>query len=255
MDAEEPAAGEPTTLPGLDAAFDRAAGRYDLLTRLNPGYHRHLAAAARQLTSRVRGPEALLFDLGCGSGASTAALVAAAPGVRVVGVDASEGMLAMARAKSWPPSVSFVHATAGALPGLGLGRADGILAAYLLRNIPEQGRDEVLRVAWESLQPGAWLVAQEYSVAGRRLAGLVWTLVCWTVVLPLALLLRGSPSLYRYLWRSVREFDSTERFASRLAGAGFVEVSRFDVTGWQRGILHTFVARRPASAPPGGEER
>ena len=79
----------------------------------------------------------------------------------------------------------------------------------------------------------------------RRLAGLVWTLVCWLVVIPLAALVGGHPGLYVYLWRSVRDFDATERFARRLAEAGFVDIARQDVQGWQRGILHTFRARRP----------
>ncbi|MFT4108425.1 class I SAM-dependent methyltransferase [Propionicimonas sp.] len=235
------------TTPGLDDAFDRAAGRYDLLTRLNPGYHRHLRAAAQALVERIgAGPAPLVLDLGCGSGASTAALVAARDDLRVVAVDASSGMLARARAKPWPAGVEFVHATAEALPGLGLPSAAGALAAYLVRNIPEDGRDEVLRIIRDRLAPGGWLVVQEYSVAGRRSAVLAWTLVCRLVVVPLARLVHGSPRLYGYLWRSVLDFDSTAELADRLVGAGFTEVAHRDATGWQRGILHTWVARRPA---------
>lgn len=236
------------TTPGLDSGFDRAARRYDLLTGLNPGYHRHLAAAAGELVGRLdsAGPPTLL-DLGSGSGASTAALLDALPGAFVTAVDASAGMLEQARAKRWPASVRFVHAAAEQLPELGLAPSDGALAAYLFRNVPAEGRDHVLRLVHAQLRPGGWLVVQEYSVAGRRLRALVWTLVCWLVVIPLAFLLRGSPTLYTYLWRSVLDFDSTERFAARLAEAGFSDVARKDVRGWQRGILHTFVARRPVA--------
>ena len=233
------------TTPGLDHDFDLAAGRYDLLTRLNPGYHRHLAAAARALADRLDAPTPLLLDLGCGSGASTSALLAAVPGAAVTGIDASAGMLEQARGKHWPASVEFLHATAEALPDLGLPPADAAMAAYLFRNIPAGGRDDVLRRVRDQLAPGGWLVVQEYSVAGRRVASVVWTVVCWAVVVPLAWLLRGSPRLYTYLWRSVRDFDSTDAFAARLVAAGFADVERRDVGGWQRGILHTFLARRP----------
>ncbi|MGC3994666.1 MAG: class I SAM-dependent methyltransferase [Propionicimonas sp.] len=234
------------TTPGLDDAFDRAAGRYDLLTRLNPGYHRHLRAAAHALAERIGGgPGRLVLDLGCGSGASTAALVGAIDDARVVAVDASSGMLEQAAAKSWPAGVEFVHATAEALPELGLPPAAGAFAAYLIRNIPEDGRDDVLRIIRDRLAPGGWLVVQEYSVAGRPSAVRVWTLVCRFVVVPLARLVHGSPRLYDYLWRSVLDFDSTAELADRLVGAGYTDVAHRDATGWQRGILHTWVARRP----------
>lgn len=246
MDTEEAPASHGATTPGLDGDFDRASGRYDLLTRLNPGYHRHLAAAARQVADRLRGKaEPRLVDLGCGSGLSTAALLEAVPSARVVAVDASAGMLRQATAKTWPQSVRFVHATAESLPDLGLPAVDGALAAYLFRNVPAEGRDEVLGIVRDQLAPGGWLVVQEYSVAGRRRASVIWTLVCWLIVVPLAWVVRGFPHLYVYLWRSVRDFDSTDRFQARLRTAGFTEIRRLDVSGWQRGILHTFVARRP----------
>lgn len=229
----------------LDVEFDRAADRYDLLTGLNPGYHRHLAAAARYLTARLGSRPGLVLDLGCGSGSSTAALVSAAPGARIIGVDASDGMLTRARGKPWPAGVEFRHAPAQQLAGLGLPPADGVMAAYLLRNVPASERDDVLAAILDQLRPGGWLAVHEYSVAGRRGAELRWTLVSWLIVVPLSWLVRGSPRLYRYLWRSVLDFDATTDLLARLERAGFTDVEKRDVTGWQRGILHTVLARRP----------
>ena len=233
-------------------AFDEAAPSYDSMVARNPGYHAHLATAAGALleVTPVEGPLRLV-DLGCGSGASTRALVTAAGlagrAVEVTGVDASSGMLQEARDKSWPPGVRFEHGLAQDLAArraeFGLEQAvDGVLAAYLFRNVSE--RDEVLRDVHDLLAPGGVLVVQEYSVAHSRSADLVWSLVCWLVVIPLSWLTSRQTRLYRYLWRSVRRFDSVQTFVDRLYAGGFVDVEVSTVPGWQHGILHTFRARR-----------
>ena len=80
----------------VPGAFDHAARRYDLLTALNPGYRRHLAWSARRLGLE---PGSRMLDLCCGTGLSTEALVASIPGAEVVALDASAGMLAVARRK------------------------------------------------------------------------------------------------------------------------------------------------------------
>jgi ubiquinone/menaquinone biosynthesis C-methylase UbiE len=174
------------------------------------------------------------------------AVLGATPAEPLVGVDASAGMLDQARRKRWPGGVRFVHGRAEDVATLAADAAplDGIFAAYLFRNVAE--RDATLAAVRELLAPGGTLVVQEYSVAGRPSAQAVWTAVCWLVVIPLALLTSGRARLYRYLWRSVLDFDSVERFSERLRGAGFTDVEVSTVGGWQRGILHTFAARRPA---------
>ena len=248
------------TTANVSQAFDEAAPSYDLMVRLNPGYHDHLRSAAEALVellpadSSGAGPdEVRLADLGCGSGASTRALLRAAyaAGVRplVVGIDASAGMLEQARAKSWPPGVTFEVGTAEELAfsredwGLA-GQVPGVFAAYLFRNVTE--RDKVLAAVFDLLADTGVLVVQEYSVSRSRPARAVWSLVCWSVVIPLGWLTSRRTGLYRYLWRSVLQFDSVQTFADRLHDAGFVDVEVRTVPGWQRGILHTFRARKPA---------
>lgn len=231
--------------------FDAGASRYDLLVGLNPGYHAALRASARALAHRVRpvaGAALRILDLGCGSGASTAALVRALPAGSIVqGVDASAGMLEAAARKAWPATVRFGQAVCGDLDvdALGRGRWDGVHAAYLFRNVPPERRGAALGEAADLLVPGGWLVTQEYAVAGDPRATMVWEAVCRGIISPLAAALDpGNAELYRYLRRSVREFDSADGFCARLAGAGFTEVARRDVPGWQRGILHTFRAHK-----------
>lgn len=238
----------------LSDLFDRGAPRYDLLVSLNPGYHDELRRAALALAERIPARRAgrRVIDLACGSGASTRALLDAVPDLRtLLGLDASTGMLARATAKRWPPRVDFQRAVAGELDtgALGPGSWDGILAAYLFRNVPSQNRDRAVAEAFELLAPGGWLVIQEYSVAGRASARRRWTLVCWLLIIPLGVLLDRNPRLYTYLWRSVLEFDTLARFGDRLAAAGFVDIAHRTAGGWQRGILHTVVARVPVHVP------
>ncbi|GAB3712194.1 methyltransferase domain-containing protein [Mariniluteicoccus flavus] len=228
----------------LSGSFDHAARHYDLMVALNPGYHKHLRSAARELVTRAQaGP---LLDLGCGSGASTRALLGA--GARdVTGVDASPGMLAEARTKDWPAGVDFRDGRAQDLTTVLTDRppAAGALAAYLFRNVPEPERDAALRGVRDALTPGGWVVIQDYAVEPGSVADAVWTAVCWGVVIPMSAALLRDTTLYRYLWQSGREFDAPDRFMQRLADAGFTDVAARTTTDWQHNILHTFVGRRP----------
>ena len=54
----------------------------------------------------------------------------------------------------------------------------------------------------------------------------------------------GAP-IYRYLRRSVLDFDGVARFEQRLRDSGFVDVRTEPAEGWVRGIVHSFLARRP----------
>lgn len=233
----------------VTATFDEVAAGYDRQVDLNPGYHANLRRAADALVSRLPSatPDRLL-DVGCGSGASTKALALAllrrGRPATVVGVDGSAGMLAAARAKRWPPEVSFMHAQADEISDHVPDPVDGILAAYLVRNVADPSA--VIADLTGLLKPGGVLAIHEYSVRGNPAAAALWTLVCWLVVVPLGWVTVRHTRLYRYLWRSVLRFDSIPQLTARLRAAGLVDVEVVRATGWHRGILHTVIARRPA---------
>lgn len=240
--------GEPRDVP---AEFDRAAATYDTMVNLNPGYHRHLQSAADALAEKLpAGPGLTVVDLGCGSGASTDALVNSmghrGHAFTAVGVDGSAGMLTEARSKPWPTWVSFRQSRAEDLPALSgsLPPVSGVLASYLFRNVSD--RDAVLRSVWELLAPGGVLVVQDYSVSGSSSARAVWNAVSWSVVIPLSKVINRDTGIYRYLWRSVLDNDTVDEFTDRMQRAGFVDVEHRTVDGWQRDILHTFRGRKPA---------
>ena len=237
----------------VPAAFDTGAGAYDRLVGANPGYHAYLRLSARRMRLPGDGGGLRLLDAGCGTGASTAALLTAAPHAEIVAVDASAQMLAQARAKAWPSSVRFVHARVENLAEAGVrGPFDGILAAYLIRNLADP--DGQLRALRDRLRPGGTLAVHEYSVRDSLRARAMWNAVCWSVIIPSGRLATGDASLYRYLWRSVEGFDGVRRFRRRLREAGFTGVHSETMTGWQRDMVHTFLASAPpvstAGTPP-----
>jgi ubiquinone/menaquinone biosynthesis C-methylase UbiE len=227
----------------LSEAFDHAAARYDRLVAASPGYHGHLRRSARRLGLPADGREVRVLDLGCGTGASTAALLKAAARARITAVDASPGMLERARAKHWPEGVDFVRASADRLGEGGVaGPFDAVFAAYLFRNVSDP--DRTLAEVRSVMAPGARIAVHEYALSGRPVDRALWTAVCRTVIMPLGRA-GGDGALYEHLWRSVLGFDTAARFAERMRAAGFTGVRALPLPGWQTGITHTFVGTAP----------
>ena len=190
----------------VPAAFDAAAAGYDGLVGLNPGYHAHLRISARRLGIAAGGRGSRLLDAGCGTGASTAALLAAAPQAQIVAVDASARMLAMAAGKRWPDSVRFVYSRIEDLADAGVvGPFDGILAAYLIRNLADP--DETLRRFAACCVRAVGSPCTNTRCGDSRRATATWNAVCGAVIIPAGRLRSGDATLYRHLRRSVNAFD------------------------------------------------
>jgi ubiquinone/menaquinone biosynthesis C-methylase UbiE len=217
---------------------------YDRLVGANPQYHANLALSARRMCLPGGGRGLRLLDAGCGTGASTAALLAVAPEAEILAVDASHGMLDAAQAKSWPPSVRFLHARVEDLGDHGItGPFDAILSAYLLRNVADPDRQ--LRAFRDLLRPGGTLAVHEYSVRDSVAAKLVWHAVCWGIIIPAGWWDTHDTTLYRHLWRSVLTFDGAADVRSRIRAAGFTAVRSETVPGWERNVVHLFLGKVP----------
>ncbi len=226
--------------------FDAIARRYDLLVGMNPGYRKHLRWSAQRL---LAAPQSRLLDLCCGTGLSTEALRTTYPRALIDALDGSAGMLGVARSKDSLAGVRFVlgdamePGAAGLAPGY-----DGILMAYGIRNMPD--RDLALDRLRDQLVPGGRLAIHEYSVADSKVAEWVWRLVSSTVIVPSGRLAYGlgpvpEQTLFSYLRESVLAFDGVTAFEARLRRAGFINVRTEAMDGWQRGVVHTFLAERP----------
>jgi ubiquinone/menaquinone biosynthesis methyltransferase len=227
------------------SAFDRVASRYDRLSGLNPGCHKHLQWSAERLEVENEGEGSRILDLCCGTGLSTEPLVRLYPKAAITGLDLSDGMLEKARKKESLRSVVFSSGDGMDPAATGAkGHFDAILMAYGIRNMPDA--DTCLANVIRLLAPGGVICLHEYSVNDSRWSRLVWNLVMFLIVIPLAFVTTGSTDIFRYLRRSVLEFDGKRGFEERLGRAGFTDIETLPMDGWQRGVLHTFRARRPA---------
>ena len=238
--------------------FDIVASTYDTLVTRNPGYLDHLRLSASRLRLPDGGRGLRLLDLCCGTGLSTEALMAEYPNAEIIGLDASAGMLDLAREKPGmkQAGVRFVLGDAmNPLPamrealGLALGEPlefDGVLMAYGIRNMPDA--DACLEKLLPLLRPGAPICFHEYSVKGSPRAQGTWTFVAWGIIIPSGLITSRHTRIYRYLWRSVLDFDSRSQFEDRLRRHGFADVHTEGVDGWQKDIVHSFLARGPSPA-------
>lgn len=225
----------------VPAGFDRIARWYDTLAAISPGYARHLRLSARRLALP---PGARILDLCCGTGLSTAALRAVYPTAALDGLDASPEMLARARRRGLPAPARFVLGDAMDPAAAGLpGPYDGVLMAYGIRNVPDA--DGALRQLRRVLRPGGTVCFHEFSVADSRRARLLWNALLFGVVIPYGALTTPGSGLYRYLRRSVLAFDGVRAFEERLRRAGFDDVRTEPMDLWARGIVHSFLARRP----------
>ena len=71
--------------------------------------------------------------------------------------------------------------------------------------------------------------------------------MCWGVIIPLGRLRTGDAELYRYLRRSVNQFDGAADFQQPTAATTVSPACAAQtMPGWQRNVVHTFLARGTA---------
>lgn len=135
--------------------YDRWAPVYDAL------WGRYARRTLRVLDAwAAAAPHEAVLDVGCGTGAFEARLLARYPSQRITGVDLSARMVAVAREKlSGYPSAAFVQAPASALP-FADGAFDVVVSASVFHYFedPHAALGEMQRV----LRPGGRLVLLDW---------------------------------------------------------------------------------------------
>jgi demethylmenaquinone methyltransferase / 2-methoxy-6-polyprenyl-1,4-benzoquinol methylase len=207
----------PGTLPETQvrAMFDRIARVYDRMNSvMTAGMHHRWRRRAADL-ARV-GPGSRALDVATGTG--DLAIELAARGASVVGLDFSERMLELARAKA--PGLEFVQGNALEL-AYADASFDAVTVGFGARNFSDldRGLAEMARVT----RPGGRVVILEITSPQRP--PLSWFFRLWfDRAVPALGRLAGDPDAYSYLPSSVRRFPGPRELAAKLAGAGLVDV-------------------------------
>jgi len=206
--------------PGSGAMFDRIAQRYDAMNRvlsfgLDRGW-RTKTVRALQL-----GDHARVLDVATGTGDLAFEIAKRHPGVSVVGLDPSGGMLDIAAQKvakrgEMADRVSFVVGDAMALPFTNC-EFDAATIAFGIRNVPDRaaGLRELARV----VRPGGRIAILELGEPRRGIMAGAARFHTRVVVPRLGALLSGAKE-YRYLQRSIAAFPPAEEFAQLMRDSG-----------------------------------
>jgi demethylmenaquinone methyltransferase/2-methoxy-6-polyprenyl-1,4-benzoquinol methylase len=198
--------------------FDRIARVYDRMNSvMTAGMHHRWRERAADLAGLEPGGSAL--DVACGTGDLAVELERrVGESGRVVGLDFSERMLELARAKA--PGIRFEAGNALDLPYAD-GEFDAVTVGFGARNFSDLGKG--LREMARVTRPGGKVVVLEITTPQRP--PLSWFFRAWfDRIVPLLGRLAGDRAAYSYLPSSVRRFPGPHELAGELTAAGLRNV-------------------------------
>ena len=225
------------------AMFDRIAGVYDLMNGvMTAGMHHRWRSRAADL-ARV-GPGSQVLDVATGTG--DLAVELASRGASVVGVDFSERMLELARAKA--PGIEFAAGDAHAL-AYADGSFDAATVGFGARNFGDlrQGLSEMARV----VKPGGRVVVLEITTPSKPPLSTFFSL-WFDRVVPKLGRFAGDPDAYTYLPASVKRFPDAPSLAGLLHEVGLRDVGWILTAG---GIIALHHGTRPDPTSPSSAAR
>ena len=204
------------------------------------------SATAVQSASGIAGHPAgqEILDIACGTGDFSIAIARAmAPGSRVTGLDLSEGMLAVMRAKlaaaGLEDRVACVQGDSEALPYADA-TFDCVTIAFGIRNF--EHRETALREILRVLKPGGKLVILELSVPSNPVIRWFYKLY-FTGLLPvIGGKISGDKAAYRYLPASVLNFPGRDEWMAKMRACGYAGVRHKAFT---LGICRMYIGLKP----------
>ena len=207
--------------PKVREMFSRLARRYDLVNDIMSfGLHRLWKRQTVGLALDGRKARRWL-DLCCGTGdICFLAEESAGPGVRVVGVDFTLPMLAVAsrRRLQEGKNTAFVQADALCLP-FSEGTFDAITVGYGLRNLAdlERGLSEIRRV----LARGGRAVILDFGKPDNPVAGTLYRAFLHLMMPAVGWLFHGDPQTYLYIPESLERYPAQHGVEEMMRRAGF----------------------------------
>ncbi|MBI5385549.1 MAG: ubiquinone/menaquinone biosynthesis methyltransferase [Verrucomicrobia bacterium] len=213
--------------------FGAIASRYDLINDLQ-SFWLHRLWKLRLVKLAAVGPGQRALDLCCGTG--DVAFRLARTGAEVVGLDFSEAMLTVARARFKVQGSKFKagrgpqfmqgDAMQTAFPGA---HFDAVTVAYGLRNLSSW--EAGLREMWRVAKPGGRLLVLDFgrpdNVAWRRL---YFAYLRWCVPL-FGRLFCGDAELYAYILESLHHYPAQHGVAAKMRELGCAEVRIIPLLG------------------------
>lgn len=201
--------------------FDRIVARYDLMnTLMTFGRDR----AWRRLTVAAAGAAPGMLALDVATGTGELALELGRAGCRVIGLDFSPAMLALAQAKSGGAAGARPQYVAGDALALPFPEAtfDCLTTGFALRNVTSipAALAEMRRV----VRPGGRLACLELTPPRGRVFPTLFGLYFARFVPLLGWLVSGQRDAYAYLPGSLVGFPRAEELAAMLREAGFDQV-------------------------------
>jgi len=222
--------------------FETTASTYDVQNgMLSLGRDRHWR---RIFVGRLRlAPGSRVGDMAVGTGEIAMEICNRYPGVRLVGVDFSAGMLRVARRKIRARGLEDrIELRTGDLRALPLedGNLDAVTMSFGIRNIAE--RLLVLGECFRVLRPGGLLQVMEMSIPD---SGVIAAVYRWYFdhIMPLVgNWLSRTDYAYSYLMHSVHAFPSDAAFLAEMRAAGFHRTEAISIT---LGTAKIYRARKP----------
>lgn len=226
---------------GVRKLFDNIASDYDKLNHIlslniDKGWRKK---AVRNLVDTQEPLKVL--DVACGTADFTIEIAQkVGKGSEVIGVDISEGMMAVGREKIKKAGVSaeLYVADCEDLP-YSDNTFDRISVGFGVRNFEhlELGLSQMCRV----LSPGGKLVILELSVPSNAFIRWCYKLYFLKILPAIGGMISGDRGAYEYLPASVLRFPGPEKFIPMLKSAGFAQVEHTSLT---LGICRMYVAKK-----------
>ena len=220
--------------------FDTIAPSYDRLNHLLSFNFDRLWR--RRLVGMVAAEKpSMVVDVATGTGDVALAIARRMPEAKVVGIDLSEGMLAVARHKSQGYAVTeridWQVGDGEALPTAD-GVADVVTVVFGIRNF--QNAEAGISEAYRTLRPGGCYMVMEFTNPRGKFFSALYRFYSKHIMPRVGALVSKDRSAYTYLPESIPEFANSG-FEQKLTDAGFC-VER--LRPLMRGIATIFVARK-----------
>ncbi len=208
----------------VESMFDSIAPAYDIMNScMSLGMHTHWRNLALRMAVRRLGHEPQrILDVATGTGDLVFAMRRRHPQASILGIDLSDGMLAIAEKKlaEFPDEkhISFRKADCLSLP-LADGEFDMVTVAYGVRNFENmlQGYAEMLRV----LKPGGVLCVVELSQPTAAIPLLFYKGYTRGLIPLAGRLMSGDKRAYSYLHESIEAAPQRTDMTDIMARAGF----------------------------------